>query len=389
MRGVRVSEREQAGRDPWPNRAGGHPKTCPNKCWAPQKLAPQVVGTPKHTPQSPLPPTSILLPSLPLIPWASLGFPGPLEFSWGLRKTWEPLQAFSSLGSSVRLRDLASLAPPHPLSLPLTPSHPLSLPRSLWVPGTFLGTQKALGALTSLQQPLAALGLQSDSGTLLPLLPLTPSRSLSPPLAPWASLDLPGYLGPSWGLGKPWEPSQAFGRLWQPLGLQSDSEALLPLLPLTPSCFLSLPLTPSCFLSLPRPPWVPGTFLGPWEALGAFTSLRQPLAALGLQSDSGALLPLIPLTPLTPLSLSLVPWVFLDLPGPLGTFLGPEEALGAFRSFWQPWVFSQTQGPCFPCSPLPPSLPLTSSCLLSPTKPPWASLSPWDLSEASGSLGSL
>ena len=36
-------------------------------------------------------------------------------------------------------------------------------------------------------------------------------------------------------------------------------------------------------------------------------------------------------------------------------FLRPQ---GAFGSLWQPWVFSQTQRPCFPCSPspLPPSL---------------------------------
>ena len=158
------------------------------KWWAPQKLAPQVVGTPKHTPQSPLPHTSILLPLTPPDP---LSLPGPLRTSWGLRKPWEPLEAFGSLGSSVRLRGLASLAPPHlpsPLSLPLAPYHPLSpplsLPRPPWVPGTFLGPREALGAFTSLWQPLAALGLQSDSGTLLPLLPITPSCSLLPPEPP-------------------------------------------------------------------------------------------------------------------------------------------------------------------------------------------------------------
>ena len=85
---------EQAGSEgskPWPNRGGGHPRTCPHRwwrpqnipldlhyllpplsplgvrgaslgpteVWAPQNLPPQVVGTPKHTPQSPLPPTSV------------------------------------------------------------------------------------------------------------------------------------------------------------------------------------------------------------------------------------------------------------------------------------------------------------------------------------------
>ena len=38
-RGSEGSEKEQAGRDPWPDRAGGHPKTCPHKS----------VETPKHT----------------------------------------------------------------------------------------------------------------------------------------------------------------------------------------------------------------------------------------------------------------------------------------------------------------------------------------------------
>ena len=31
VRGVRGSEREQAGRDPWPNIAGRYSKTCPHK----------------------------------------------------------------------------------------------------------------------------------------------------------------------------------------------------------------------------------------------------------------------------------------------------------------------------------------------------------------------
>ena len=141
----------------------------------------------------------------------------------------------------------------------------------------------------------------------------------------------------------------------------------------------SLPLTPSHPLSLPIPPWVAGTFLRPQEALEAFTSLQQPLAALGLQSYSGAVLSLLPLTPSHPLSLPRPPCV-------PGTFLGPQEALGAFTSLRQPWVFSQTQGPCFPCSP---SLPLTPSHYISPPEPPYASRGPWDLPGALGSLGRL
>ena len=241
--------------------------------WASQNLSPQVVGTPKHTPQSPLCPTSAqsivsegrklgvrggtlgsrevvgtpkigptggrdpktyslisITPYLnlaPLAPSHPLSLPGPLRASWGLRKPWEPLEAFGSLGSSVRLRGLAFLAPPHLPLLPLAPSHPLSLPGFPWAPGTFLGSQKALGAFTNLQQPFTALGLQSDSGALLPLLP-------SPP---------------------------------------------------------SLPLTPSCPLSLPGSPWTPRTFLGPQEALGAFGSLGSSVRLGGL-----AFLP--PLTPL-------------------------------------------------------------------------------------------
>ena len=183
---------------------------------------------------------------------------------------------------------LLPLTPSCSLSFPLTPSHSLSLPRPLWVPGTFLGPQKALGAFTSLLQPLTALSLQSYSGAVLSLLPLTPSLSL------------------------------------------------------TPSC---LHFT----LSLPGSPWAPGTFLGPQKALGGFASLRQTLTVLGLQSDSGALLPLLPLTP----SLSLAPSCPLSLPRPPwlpGTFLAPQ-ALGVFASLQQPWVFSQTQGLASPHPP--------------------------------------
>ena len=257
VRGGEGSEREQAGRDPWPNRAGGHSKTCPHKWWgpqniplnhhyalpllsqlrvrgesweqgvgllvqekwwAPQKLAPQVVGTPKHTPQSPLLPTSILL-------------------------------------------LLTSPDPP-------------------WAPKNFLGPQEALGAFGSLQQP-------------------------------WV-----------------------FSETQRPC---------FPLLPLTSPCSLLFTLTPSHPLSLPGFPWAPGSFLGPQEDLGAFASLWQPWVFSQTQGLA-SLAPPHPLSPPEP------PWV-------PGTFLGPQEALGALTSLWQPWVFSQTQGPCFPCSPSPPLIP--------------------------------
>ena len=137
---------------------------------ASQNLPPQVVGTPKYTPQSPLCPTSTqsivsegrklgarggtlgsremvgtpkigptggrdpktyplisITPYLSLAPLHPLSLPGNLRTSWGLRKPWEPLEAFSSFGSSVRHRGLASLAPPHTphsLLLPLTPPCP-------------------------------------------------------------------------------------------------------------------------------------------------------------------------------------------------------------------------------------------------------------------------
>ena len=242
------------------------------------------------------------------------------------------MEAFGSLGSSVRLRGLASLAPLTPL-----------LPGPLWVslgPGTFLGPQEALRAFRSLRQPWVF------SQTQRPCFPCSPH-----PLAPWASLgpwdlpgasgslgslwqpwifsqtqgpcfpcsphslsplSLPGPLGPSWGLRKPWEPSQAFGSLGSSVRLRSFTS----LAPPHPPCSLSP-------LSLPGPPWAPGTFLG------------------------------------------------------------PQEALGALRSLLQPWVFSQTQGPCFPypltpsCSPLPPE-PLGPCCSLR---------KPWEPLEAFSSLG--
>ena len=46
--GVGGEQTGSKGRDPWPKRGGGHPKTCSYKWW----------GPPKHTPWSPLCPTS-------------------------------------------------------------------------------------------------------------------------------------------------------------------------------------------------------------------------------------------------------------------------------------------------------------------------------------------
>ena len=117
-------------------------------------------------------------------------------------------------------------------------------------------------------------------------------------------------------------------------------------------CFPCSPSPPPSLspLSLPGFFWVPETFLGPQEALGAFRSLWQPWVFSQTQGPCFPSSPLFSLAPSHPLSLPGPPWT-------PGTFLRPQEALGAFRSLQQPWVFSQTQGPCFPCSPSsPPSL---------------------------------
>ena len=80
---------------------------------------------------------------------------------------------------------------------------------------------------------------------------------------------------------------------------------------------------------------------------------------------------------------TLAPWAFCTP----GTFVESQEALGAFGNLWQPWVFSQTPGPCSPT----PSLPLTSPHPLSlpgPLGPSWGLRKPWEPLEAFGSLGS-
>ena len=116
-----------------------------------------------------------------------------------------------------------------------------------------------------------------------------------------------------------------------------------------------------------------GTFLGSQEALEAFSSL-------GSLVRLGGLVPLSPEHPLVPgASQSLQKLVFSQTQGPCPpcsplppvTSLGPQEA---FRSLWQPWVFNQTQGPCSPC-------PLSLPALLGS---PWSLKKPWEPSEALG-----
>ena len=180
----------------------------------------------------------------------------------------------------------------YPLPLSCSSSLPSS-PEPPWAPKNFLGTQEALGAFENLEQPWV---FSQTQGPCSPCSPSPPSLSLSFPLAPPCFLSLLGSLGPSWGLSKLWKRLEAFGSL-------GSSGRLKGLASLTPPHPSSIPLALPCPLSLSGPPWVPGTFLGPQKALGAFGSLQQP------------------------------------------------------------WVFSQTKGPCFPCSPHP--FPLTPPCSLS------------------------
>ena len=142
----------------------------------------------------------------------SMSICGLLEPSLGLRKPWEPLEAFSSFGSSVRLRDLVPLVPlTHCLLLPSPPEPP-------WVPGTSLRLQEALRAFESIWQPWVF----SQTRGLVPLASLTPSLPLAP-----HSLSLPGSLGPPLGLRKPWEPLEAFSSLGSSVRLRG----LVPLVP--------------------------------------------------------------------------------------------------------------------------------------------------------------
>ena len=199
---------------------------------APQNLPPQVVGSPKHTPRSPLPPTSLApscspcslsLPGTFLGPqeaFGSLGSsvrlggitpsqsPSPPEPSWGLRKPCEPLEAFGSLGSSVRL---GGLAPPTPWA---------SLDSwGLRKPWVFSQTQGPCSPLTT--EPPWAPGA---SGSLRQTWIFSQTRgpcSLSPPHSPWAFLgpwDLPGPQEAFGALGQPQEP-------WEPRKLSEPQGA--------------------------------------------------------------------------------------------------------------------------------------------------------------------
>ena len=233
---------------------------------------------------------AIYTPFAPLVPWASLA-------PWGLRKLWEPSKAFGSLGASFRLRGLVPLGPPcsHPLSLP----GPLGSPWGLRKPWTF----------QSIWQPWTSVRL----GGLVPLAP-----------SPYSSPE------PPWPLG----PQEAFQSLQQPWGLIQTQGPCSSCSPLPPH--------PTCPLSLS----------------GASGSLPKPSAALGPQSDSGALLPLLPLSPEPPWGLR-KPWE-------------PSEAFGSLGT--------QTQEPCSPCPPHPLSLP----CLL---RPPLGLSKPWVHSEDFSSFG--
>ena len=126
----------------------------------------------------------------PLAPWASLAL-------WGLRKPWEPLEAFSIIGASVRLQGL----------VPLTPC-PL-VPLSLSLPGP-------LGPLWGLKKPLEAFSSLGASVRLKGLLPFG-SPCLPCPFAPNPSWIPGAYLGPQKALG-------TFGNLWQPWDLTQFQE---------------------------------------------------------------------------------------------------------------------------------------------------------------------
>ena len=164
--------------------------------------------------------------------------------------------------------------------------------------------------------------------------PCSPTPSLSPPLS------LLGPLGPSWDLRNPWEPSEAFGSLGS-----LDSGALLPLTPSLPPLSLSplsvsplsplslSPCSPTPFFPLPpEPSWAPGTFLGPQESLGAFRSLWQPWV-FRLRGLAPPHLPLslspLSVSPLSPLSLLSPPSLSPLSPKHSITYPYPPLAIGS------------------------------------------------------------
>ena len=158
---------------------------------SPPSLGARSEGSPQL---SSLTPSS--LPSLP----SHLSIPGSLEPAWGLRKPpacspccqlapLAPLAARASLG----LWNLPATSG-SPQLAPLLPEHP-------WVPGTFLGPQKAPSLLLSLPAyplaPRASLGpwnLTEASGSSQ-LAPLTPSLLPLLPEYPWVP-------GASWEQGE-------------------------------------------------------------------------------------------------------------------------------------------------------------------------------------------
>ena len=131
---------------------------------------------------------------------------------WTSLEPQEDLGAFRSLGSSVRLRDLVSLAPFHPLHPPSIPG-PLDL-RKPWEPW----------------EAFLSVGSSVRLGALFPLLLITSPHS--PLLPAW---DLPGASGSLGSLWQPWVFSQAQG-----------------------PCF-------PCFPSTPLPLSLPGSLGPPWN----------------------------------------------------------------------------------------------------------------------------
>ena len=142
--------------------------------WASQNLPPQVVGTPKHTPGSPLCPTST---QSIVSEGRKLGVRGGTLAS---REVVGTPKIGPTGGGDPKTYSSISITPYLNLASPCSPSST----EPPWAPKNFLRPQEALGAFGSLWKPLAALGLQSDSEALLPLLPLTSPRSLSLPLTP-------------------------------------------------------------------------------------------------------------------------------------------------------------------------------------------------------------
>ena len=118
--------------------------------------------------------------------------------------------------------------------------------------------------------------------------------------------------------------------LWGPGSLPAHS----PSSQLVPSCSphsLLLPLTPN----------------GQRRVVVCYTMFRSPYhlcggkGRAGSEGPSEAISSLGPCSPSPPLTLSCSP-LPPEPPWTPGTFLGPQEALGAFGILWQPWVFSQT-----------------------------------------------